>query len=471
MLKNFLPVILLFCLHPKAICYGNNSPDSLVVSEIKIEGIFVTDKSLIFRELAFKLNSTVSRDKIEYLRVTSINNLTKTSLFNFVEIDVSEGTAGLLTIRLRVTERWYIWPNTYLNHTDRNFSEWWRTKDLNKLEYGVGLKINNFRGMGETLLLNYRFGNFAKIELDYRGIFLDRAKRNSLSFLGTWSTKKVLPYIIESDKQVIFKDNYPVIKSINLLVRYKYRRGYFNSHSVEFGYTENIISDTIKMLNPYYEGIGNADQKYFNLRYEFTSDNRDSRIYPKTGHLAVAGIYKKGINLIPGEYNSLEIYGQYYIYNKVVNRVYVASAIWFSSLFSDDYVFSSQTGLGYLQFVRGYEYYAINGNNAFLFKGLVKYELLPVKVIYLNVWPIRKLYQFNKVPIEIYANIFFDAGYVKDRYDFYKNYNNILVNKMIYGTGIGLDFVTYYDKVFRIDYSFNALGESGLFLHWKAAFR
>ena len=29
-------------------------------------------------------------------------------------------------------------------------------KDLGKLEYGVGLKVNNFRGMGETLLLNYR---------------------------------------------------------------------------------------------------------------------------------------------------------------------------------------------------------------------------------------------------------------------------------------------------------------------------
>jgi outer membrane protein assembly factor BamA len=258
---------------------------------------------------------------------------------------------------------------------------------------------------------------------------------------------------------------------MNLSVRYKYRKNYFNSHNIELGYTGNKISDTIRSLNPYYAGMDNARQRFFILKYEFIRDNRDSRIYPKNGHLAAAGIIKKGFNLIPGEYNAIEIYGQFYYYKKIVDRLYAATGIWFSSVFQDDYVFSSRTGLGYLQFVRGYEYYAINGDNAYLFKSLIKYELLPVKVINLNWWPVRKLYQFNKVPLEIYINLFFDAGYVNDRNDFYKTYNNILVNRMMYSTGIGLDFITYYDKVFRLDYSFNALGESGLYIHWKAAFR
>ena len=121
--------------------------------------------------------------------------------------------------------------------------------------------------------------------------------------------------------------------------------------------------------------------------------------------------------------------------------------------------------------MRGYEYYAVKGNNALLFKSLVKYELLPMKVINLNIWPIRKLHQFNRVPLEIYANLFFDAGYVSDEFETYKIYDNTLVNKMMYGTGAGIDFITYYDKVLRLDYSFNALGERGLFIHWKAAIR
>ena len=94
-----------------------------------------------------------------------------------------------------------------------------------------------------------------------------------------------------------------------------------------------------------------------------------------------------------------------------------------------------------------------------------------MKVINLKIWPIRKLYQFYKIPLEIYSNLFLDAGYVHDKFDINKSYNNNLVDKLMYGTGVGIDFVTYYDKVLRFDYSFNAMGESGLFIHWKAAIR
>ena len=46
-------------------------------------------------------------------------------------------------------------------------------------------------------------------------------------------------------------------------------------------------------------------------------------------------------------------------------------------------------------------------------------------------------------------------------HDSYKSHNNFLVNKLMYSFGVGIDFVTYYDKILRFDYSLNALGESG----------
>jgi len=471
MLKCILTFIFCFSLCCKESCAGDVLPDSFIISEINIEGNYVTSEKLIFRELTFRLNDTVHSNRIEYLRKTSINNLVKTSLFNFVEIETIEPVPGFLTVIIRLTERWYIWPTGYLNHTDRNFSEWWRTRDLSKLEYGFGIKINNLRGMGETLLLNYRLGNFTKYELEYRGIFLDKAKCNSLSFRASWSAKKVLPYVIESDKQITIKEDFYLIRSLNFSSHYKFRKGYFNTHNIELGYTDDRIADTIYSLNPYYAGLGRRRLRYFNLKYEFRHDNRDSHIYPKTGHLLVAGFNRKGLNLIRDEYNSTDIFAQFYIYHKVVDRFYIASGLWYHSVLDDEYVFSATTGLGYLDFVRGYEYYAVNGNNAFLFKSLVKYEILPMKVINLKVWPIRNLHQFNRIPVEVYSNLFFDAGYVSDRSGIYKNYNNTLISKMMYSYGIGIDFVTYYDKVFRLDYSLNALGESGLFIHWKAAFR
>jgi outer membrane protein assembly factor BamA len=447
------------------------SSDSLVVREILIEGNNVTNKKVIYRELDFVINETVLRDRVERKRQISINNLTKTSLFNFVEINAKETPGNNLIIEVKLTERWYIWPYVYLNQTDTNFSEWWRTKDLDKLEYGIGIKINNFRGQGENVLLNYHIGNFTRYELDYKGIYIDKAKRHSLSVLASYAAQNIVPWNIELNRQVLLKKTDKLLNSTDLSIKYSYRRGYFNTHSIEFGYSDFKTADTIYSLNPYYSGLNEHGQRYFYLRYEFTRDIRDSRIYPKTGYLFVAGINKKGLGIVPDEYNSIDLNLRFYSYWKLRNRFYLASGVWYSSNFTNNYVFFLQTGLGYLQFVRGYEYYVVNGSNALLFKNLVKYELLTQKVINLNIWPIRRLYQFNRIPLEIYANVFCDAGYVSDKFKMYRVYGNNLVNKLMYSTGVGIDFITYYDKVLRFDYSLNAMGESGLFIHWKAAIR
>jgi len=359
----------------------------------------------------------------------------------------------------------------YLNHTDRNFSEWWRTKDLSKLEYGFGLKVNNFRGMGESIEVKYRIGNFTKYELEYGGIHLDKERRHLLSLKATYIAQSNLPWVIESNKQIILKSGDKLLTSKLFAFKYKYRKGYFNSHSIGFGFSDYKIADTILHLNPYFFGADSLRQRYFTIGYEFTRDTRDSYFYPKTGYLFSAGINKKGVGILPDEYNSINVSFQLFAYRKFIERFYGASGVWFSSNSNNDPVFFSQTGLGYLQFVRGYEYYVANGNQALLFKSLLKFELLPVKVINLHIWPIRKAHQFNRVPLEIYSNVFFDAGYVHDKSVIYKQYNNTLVNKLMYSTGIGIDFVTYYDKILRFDYSFNAMGENGLFIHWKAAIR
>jgi outer membrane protein assembly factor BamA len=468
--KLFL-VLVLF--NPATLSKGQDSlsSDSLTIREIIVEGNNITSNKLILRELDFRVGENVSRSEVEYKRQTSKNNLIKLSIFNFVEIEIKETPGNNLTTTVRLTERWYIWPSLYLNHTDNNFSEWWRTKDLNKLEYGVGLKINNFRGFGETLLLDYHIGNFTKYDLNYLGIYIDKAKRHSLSVSASYAAQNVVPWNIESNKLVTLRQTDKLFNETDLSLKYIYRKRYFNTHLIEFGYSHIRIADTILKLNPYFLGLNKKDQRYFNLRYEFTRDTRDSRIYPKTGYLFVAGINKKGLGILDGEFDNINIYMQLFNYWKLQKRLYVASGLLYSTNRTNDYAFFFQTGLGHLQFVRGYEYYTINGSNSLLLKSLFKFELLPVKVINLNIWPIRKLYQFNKIPFEIYTNVFFDAGYVSDKFEFYKQYNNTLVNKIIYSTGLGVDFITYYDIVMRFDYSFNSIGERGLFIHWKAAIR
>jgi outer membrane protein assembly factor BamA len=467
-----LSIIIVFCCL-ESVLNGQElkSSDSLIVSEIKIEGNFVSSKKVIYRELAFKINKAVGRDQLDYLKQTSINNLTKTALFNFTEIELLEPDPGILKLTVKLTERWFIWPTLYLNHTDTNFSEWWRTKDLDKLEYGFGLEVNNFRGMGESVKLNFRLGNFTKYELQYLGIHLDKAEKHSLSLKLLFAEQKVLPWVIMENKYLTLKSDRKLLNNNILAAKYTYRKEYFNSHSISFGYTENIIADTVLKLNPYFLGLNNQRQRYFSLGYEFSRDTRDSHFYPKSGYLLVAGISKAGMGVIRNEYNRIDITVKLFGYRKIIDRLYGASGILFTSYSNVEPIFYDQAGLGSLQFVRGYEYYAINGDQTLLFKSLLKFELLPMQVINLKIWPIRKAYQLNRIPFEIYTNVFFDAGYVHDRFGIYKQNNNYLVNKPMYSTGVGIDFVTYYDKILRFDYSFNALGESGLFIHWKAAIR
>ena len=47
---------------------------------------------------------------------------------------------------------------------------------------------------------------------------------------------------------------------------------------------------------------------------------------------------------------------------------------------------------------------------------------------------------------------------------------NALSNSLLHSAGIGIDIVTFYDVILRFEYSFNQLGQNGLYLHRKSIF-
>jgi hypothetical protein len=74
--------------------------------------------------------------------------------------------------------------------------------------------------------------------------------------------------------------------------------------------------------------------------------------------------------------------------------------------------------------------------------------------------------KFNTFFYALYLNVFTDAGYVMDNY--YYLHNNKYENQLLLGSGIGLDYVTYYDKVFRFEYSINRTGKGGFYIYFIA---
>ena len=98
-------------------------------------------------------------------------------------------------------------------------------------------------------------------------------------------------------------------------------------------------------------------------------------------------------------------------YNHFGGRWYGAYGLkgkWSSSTQQPYYV---QRGLGYSDYLRGYEYYVIDGHQYGTFKTNLKYQLVKPGVIDFDYF---KNDRFDKLSYAFYVNAFFDAGYVRD---------------------------------------------------------
>ena len=133
--------------------------------------------------------------------------------------------------------------------------------------------------------------------------------------------------------------------------------------------------------------------------------------------------------------------------------------------FGDINSYYFENALGYDEVNRGYEYYVINGQDYCLFKNSLKWNIVPNKVKTINAIPFSK---FKKVHYSVYADIFYDSGYVWDSN--YFTQNNFLANQYIYSAGVGLSFITYYDKLLILEFSVNKFGEAGIFINFEAPF-
>jgi hypothetical protein len=112
-------------------------------------------------------------------------------------------------------------------------------------------------------------------------------------------------------------------------------------------------------------------------------------------------------------------------------------------------------------YLRGLEKYVIDGVAGAMARHTFRKEL-----IRFNVPTFLASKSHDRIPFRVYAKAFSDIGISHNK----AFPNNSLANKMLYTTGFGVDVVTFYDFVFRFDYSFNQLGQNGLFLHFKNEF-
>jgi len=449
--------------------YGQ-SDGQVIVGSIAFEGNKTTKDHIIARELMFSEGDTLTDARFADLLEKSRENMINTSLFNFVSYDLinSPDHHEQVDVVFKVTERWYIWPWPVIVFADRNFNTWWNeNRSLSRMSYGVILKWGNFRGRKEQLDITARFGYNELYGFEYSIPYLNKKETLGLGMGAAYGRSHEVPIMNEDDKLVYYKDDDEYIQQeirsyLSLLIRNKI----YNTHTFRIEYDYWKFADTLNMINPGFTPDGREILQFFSLRYQYKSDHRDDKPYPLKGYYFDVEVAKRGFEIFDnGGLDVFYVLTTFRKYFQLGNRWYYATGL--NSRFSNEsqQPFYMNRAIGYgRDIVRGYEYYVVNGQNFGIFKNNLKFALLPRRDMNID---FLKSEKFSKVHYAFYLNAFFDMGFVDNFYPD-PDHNNQLENSLLIGYGIGLDFVTYYDLVFRFEYSFNRMNEHGFFLHFMA---
>jgi hypothetical protein len=250
-------------------------------------------------------------------------------------------------------------------------------------------------------------------------------------------------------------------------ITYTFRKSFYTTHSFSFSYLDNHVTDTIANLNPNFYGNGQDRQKFGALTYSFNSEHRDVVAYPLIGYQLTAILQKSGLGF-GTDVNQWEINLTYSRFLDLKRNFYLSN---FSSVYlstPSDQPYSMFSALGYRrQLVKGYEVYVIEGPTFLLNKTTFR------KKIFSRNWNIEEMpiEQFRYFPLTIYLKSYVDLGYVEN-YPYYqeRNLNTQLSNHLLAGMGAGLDIVTAYDAVLRLEYTFTRDKTQGFFFHLKKEF-
>jgi len=447
----------------------NITVDSSQLKQVTIGNVFITGnrktkEKIILRELTLKPGTRFARIDLPLILQKDTEKLVNTRLFLDVDMQVVDRSEDLVDLIIQVKERWYFFPSPIFKLADRSFNEWWvnQGRDLSRVNYGVKLYQYNFRGRRETLRLIAQFGFTKTLALNYVVPFFDQKQRNGLVFDIAYRDQKNLAYRSTDNKQTFLEYDEILKKSFTTSLTWTHRYSFYNRHFFTFGFNHSTIADTVAYLNPNYFLEGETLQRYFTLSYLFTRDLRDYIAYPLSGHIFSLKAEKNGLGVYD-DLNRFSLRASYAQYFPLKNNFYFSTRLTGVASFPKRQAYNNTEAIGYRpDDIRGYDLNVVEGQNYLINKITFK-KLLFSKQQSFKAIPIP---QFQTIPIAVYLKTYFDSGYVDN--EFTDPENRPLSNTYLFGGGFGLDIVTYYDLVVRLEYSFNNSGNSGFFLNVKA---
>ena len=423
-----------------------------LISNIEIVGNKKTKAKTILCELEFETGDTMSVSRLQQLIAKSTTNLKKTSIFNYVTITYTTDGDSLGTglqnvdVNINVEECWYTWPMFDISPHNGNLNEWFAHPDLDLIDYHIGVKRYNFRGRRESISILFKRGFNNITQFGYENIAIDRKRKHMLSLFASVQKQNNVMINTKDDKALYcdFDGQKKAFDSYEYAFYYKYRPSIDMTNIFTIGYMSAHIRDSVMIVNPEFLGDGRTNLSGVILSYTFRLDKRNSSYYPLKGSLLNATIKKYGIFDNSLDVSSIILDARKYF--QIASRQYVA-AQFYTSVSNNDIPFHMMEAIGYKpNIVPGYEHNMIKGSSLGYIKTSYKFELIRPRIFQIKWLPFKK---FNKIHYAVYINAFANAGYTTAKNDD-AIYNNTMSDTLLGAGGIGVDFVTYYDRVFSI---------------------
>jgi outer membrane protein assembly factor BamA len=470
--KTFLlPAFFFGVLWSEVASAQTNIRDSVFVhiDSIKLEGNHKTNSRLILRELEFKAGDSIPLSALSASFERNSQRVMNLNLFTAASINIIRWKKGNhLVLRINLTETWYVFPIPVFALADRNFNVWWTEfhRSLRRVNYGIDLSHNNLTGLADVLKAHVEFGYHNTYSISYRLPPLNRDQTIRLQTGISFSRQHEITFNTIGDKVLFRKDpNIWLLTQLYSYVNLNWRPGLHTSQSFTLEYRDTRVADSISILNPDYFLSGQSRQHHFSLVYNLRSDHRDIQPYPLNGWLGALEIRQNG--LLPSDNLHLfRFFGEFHWYQPLVKNLFLETK--FKGRFSlprKKPPYYNNQALGYSgNFVRGYELYVTDGLDFGLIQTSFHYEIFNRTFELGRYMPFKA---FKTLPLKLYLTFNNDVGYSNE--PFYA-FDNPQTNRALYGYGVGLDIVAWYNKTFRFEYSRNDLGQGGLFVRIDSGF-
>lgn len=438
-----------------------DSTRPFVIRNIVISGNRKTKPYIIERELLFKRGDSVNLADLVGRFERSRELLMNTALFHEAIVSLKQFDGHQVDIAIDVKERWYLFPIPYVKPVDRNLSEWAKQGyGFDRLNYGLKLNYNNFTGRNDKLKFWLITGYSKQIQFQYELPYVDKALKNGIRLGFAYRTNKEVNYGTTNNEQQFHSDtirNVALSKQWSAFVDFTHRPAIKTRNTFRIAWIGQEVDTSVVNRNPKYFTGGRTKLSFPEITYKVEYADLDYNPYPQKGVSGELSILKRGFNRKMDMWQVSAKGGKHGFLSPKVSYSLQASG---TLRLPFDQPFINQQLFGYGDFyLRGLEKYVMDGVAAVLFKNTLRRQILHFYIP-------TPFSSHDRVPFTVFLKTYGDAGYTYTKVPGI----NPLSNRMLYSGGFGIDILTFYDLSFKIEYSFNQLGQNGLFFHFKNDF-